>query len=181
MTSSEDPEQEPKPGLSFELPFLRGSQGKRQSVTWDIPWSRRRPQDTVEDFPRLEEPSVPSGNRIATAWGWAPLATLGLLFTAFVSAPVEASTSEQDDTGDAILGLAILALGLLWYTGGTIAAFKGIRRGLTWTLPLTVILAVLALSVSAGDASGGGNGTASAALAILAVVLHFGATRLSKT
>jgi hypothetical protein len=192
MTQSRDEEPEPRPGLSIQVPFVRGPSGEHPTVTWNVERPKRRDRTegsagssqrpAEERFPRLGEPTA-APDRIPGAWGWAPLIVFLLLFLAFVVAPQEAAVAaeEADDTATTVLGFAILSLMLLAYIAGAIAAFRGNRKGLTWTLPLTCVLLLLVAGAASGDDSGGGSAGGALALGIGALIVHTTSFHLSRT
>ncbi len=166
-----DPE---KPGwrLDFRLPSGPGKPQREYSFS---PGKR-------EEFPRLDEPEEPRGrgSRVNGAWGWIPLAVLVLFFVALGLGPQTPEVEGEDESSDLIVGLVLLGILLTGFIAGSIAAFRGNRRGLTWTLPGTAIFLVIALVAAFDSEAEGGSPAAAAGVALGAAGLHVAAAFISK-
>lgn len=170
MRDSGDEPPKPGWGLDFRSPASHSEEPREYSFS---PSQR-------EEFPRLADtpPPGPPG-RINGVWGLVPLATFILLFVSLTLAPTTPEVESEDDSADIVLGLIIIGGVLAAYVAGSVAAFRGSRKGLTWSLPATAILFVIVLAVAFDPEGEGGSRAAAVAVGVSAAVLHLAAAFLS--
>jgi hypothetical protein len=155
--------------------------------------STERSTSTLTEQVSLPAPDVPSpvseirrGVLVLTRpalsaqwWGWALVAVQALFFASVLVEPAPANP--ESSLLEEILGFGALTIFIVGYGWGMTQAFKGDRRGLRWTLPVTGLMLVMAVScpVSGHHAWGlwvaGSFGAAAAAVGV-----HIAALRLSR-
>jgi hypothetical protein len=177
--TAERPDNEP-PGRSWSLEFP-SQETESDSRRDGDPWASTTPKET---FPRLGDiPQSSRAGRINGAWGWAVLLVPVLLLGSFAFIPSSESTEEAssgDATAGIIFGIIVLLVWFVPYIAGAIAAFRGNRKGITWTFPVTCVFAFLILLLPLGGPAGVWiAGTYGFGLAGFS--LHFAARRLTKT
>jgi hypothetical protein len=137
-----------------------GGQPQRPGFDFRIPGERRQSRDTTfrslqqEEFPRLgDEPPRRTDGKISGFWGWSILLVPVLLLMAFAFIP-GAESDEGDAAGDDSGVGVFLALWFGPYIAGAIAAFRGNRRGITWTFPWTCLILLLIITIPFTEPAG---------------------------
>jgi hypothetical protein len=167
---------------------MRDGGGEPQRPGWGlgfrVPGERREYRsspDKREEFPRLGEPEKPRtrpAGKINGAWGWALLLIPVLLLSSFAFYP-SAESAEEESSSD---GIEVIIFLLVWfgpYLAGAIAAFRGNRRGITWTFPVTCIFSFFILILPAGGPAGAWIAGAYA-FGLAGFAIHFAARKLAR-
>jgi hypothetical protein len=168
---------------------MRDGKGQPQgpwSFDFGSPWKPGRvgrhdePVAKYEPFPRLDdiEHRGRKHEAISSAWGWLPLCVFLLLFASLLFAPEVPTEEGSDETADIGLGLVILGCLLCAYIAGSTAAFKGARKGITWTLVPTALFALIAIVAALDEEGVGGDRVLAVAVAGAATFVHLGGAYL---
>lgn len=107
-----------------------------------------RPPRSVATSTRVEAREAVTevaSSRIASAWGWVPLAAMALMSVAIGLQPEDASDPAMTFADWVFAGTFLAVLGGA-YVWGSVRAFRGSRSGLVLSFPGTALLLIVVLS-----------------------------------
>lgn len=148
--TTERPDGDP-PGRSWSLEFPphEDENVQRRDQTWPSATTPLEAFPRLGDVPDLTKPKA----KINGAWGWVPL-VVPLLFIGALFFTPDIATTDEETSDDSATGFIVLLLYFAPYVAGSFFAFRGSRRGITWTLPVSALLFLFLLAWPIGEDAG---------------------------